>query len=299
MSAISAKELSINEKKVLLALHKLKGKADLSSILKTSGLKSENEVTNALSWLRYKGLVTLEENVKKIYALGKEGKLLAKKGLPERRALDLLVKREGKLNLSDLKEVLEPYEIPIAVGWLKKRGWANITKEGKETLLEVTDDGKNAINTELEEEKLLKFLKKNPWSEVDENKISLLKFRKGCLDEKEITLVSAQISDKGREIIKKGITIEEEITQLSSDIIKRGLWKRRRIRPYDIHAFVSEMSRGKPHPLVELKNRVREIFLEIGFEEIEGNYVESCFWNMDVLFIPQDHPARDMQDTLY
>ena len=37
----------------------------------------------------------------------------------------------------------------------------------------------------------------------------------------------------------------------------------------------------------------------MGFEEIQGNYVESCFWNMDVLFIPQDHPARDLHDTLY
>ena len=37
----------------------------------------------------------------------------------------------------------------------------------------------------------------------------------------------------------------------------------------------------------------------MGFKEIEGNYVESSFWNMDVLFIPQDHPAREMQDTLY
>jgi len=37
----------------------------------------------------------------------------------------------------------------------------------------------------------------------------------------------------------------------------------------------------------------------MGFEEIKGNYIESCFWNMDVLFIPQDHPAREMQDTLY
>lgn len=37
----------------------------------------------------------------------------------------------------------------------------------------------------------------------------------------------------------------------------------------------------------------------MGFEEIQGNYVESSFWNMDVLFIPQDHPAREMQDTLY
>jgi len=37
----------------------------------------------------------------------------------------------------------------------------------------------------------------------------------------------------------------------------------------------------------------------MGFQEIQGDFVESCFWNMDVLFIPQDHPAREMQDTLY
>ena len=37
----------------------------------------------------------------------------------------------------------------------------------------------------------------------------------------------------------------------------------------------------------------------MGFNEIEGDYVESSFWNMDALFIPQDHPAREMQDTLY
>ena len=37
----------------------------------------------------------------------------------------------------------------------------------------------------------------------------------------------------------------------------------------------------------------------MGFQEIQGDYVESCFWNMDVLFIPQDHPAREMQDTFY
>ena len=37
----------------------------------------------------------------------------------------------------------------------------------------------------------------------------------------------------------------------------------------------------------------------MGFTEIEGDYVESAFWNMDTLFIPQDHPARELQDTFY
>jgi len=30
-----------------------------------------------------------------------------------------------------------------------------------------------------------------------------------------------------------------------------------------------------------------------------SNYVESCFWNFDTLFVPQKHPARDLQDTFY
>ena len=51
--------------------------------------------------------------------------------------------------------------------------------------------------------------------------------------------------------------------------------------------------------MVDLIDKIRHIFLEMGFEEIQGNFVEPCFWNMDMLFIPQDHPAREMQDTLY
>jgi len=51
--------------------------------------------------------------------------------------------------------------------------------------------------------------------------------------------------------------------------------------------------------MTNLINNIKKIFFEMGFEEIKGNYIESSFWNMDVLFIPQDHPAREMQDTLY
>jgi phenylalanyl-tRNA synthetase alpha chain len=39
--------------------------------------------------------------------------------------------------------------------------------------------------------------------------------------------------------------------------------------------------------------------LEMGFTEIKGDIVQSSFWNFDALFQPQDHPAREMQDTFY
>ena len=43
----------------------------------------------------------------------------------------------------------------------------------------------------------------------------------------------------------------------------------------------------------------RRAFLEMGFTEVASPMVESAFWNFDALFQPQDHPARDMQDTFY
>jgi phenylalanyl-tRNA synthetase alpha chain len=56
---------------------------------------------------------------------------------------------------------------------------------------------------------------------------------------------------------------------------------------------------GRIHPLTRIIERVRRIFLEMGFTEISGNYAELELWNMDALYIPQDHPAREMQDTFY
>ena len=44
---------------------------------------------------------------------------------------------------------------------------------------------------------------------------------------------------------------------------------------------------------------MRQILLEMGFTEMHGEIVQSAFWNFDALFQPQDHPAREMQDTFY
>lgn len=296
---ITGEELSTNEKKVLLALHKLGGRGLFNDIVKTGGFKEENEAMNAVSWLRYKGMVTTKEEIKKLYSLGKEGERLVEKGLPEKRALKYIIKKGGKTVLTKLQETLNKDEIPIAVGWLKKKGWATIKKEGNKVLLEVTPDGKKMVDKETEDEQTLLFLKKHPGSPLNPKTVASLKTRKNVIEEKNVVSLQVSLSEKGKKAVKKGLKIEEEITQITSKIIKTGEWKKKKIRPYDINVFAPIISGGKPHPLVNLKNRVREIFLAMGFEEIEGNYVESCFWNMDVLFIPQDHPARDMQDTLY
>ena len=56
---------------------------------------------------------------------------------------------------------------------------------------------------------------------------------------------------------------------------------------------------GRVHPLMQLRHEVEDIFARMGFEILEGAEVEDDFHNFEALNMPPDHPARDMQDTLY
>jgi phenylalanyl-tRNA synthetase alpha chain len=292
------KELSQNEKKVLLALKKLNGKGSPEDIFKTGGFTQDVEIANASSWLQSKKLVTVDNHIKTVYSLGKEGKRFVEKGLPEKRALKLLAEKKGTLTLKDLSGVLEPDEIPVAIGWLKTNGWATLRKE-KETIIEITTKGKNALTEMTEEEKLLRLLHEHPEQEIEKNTIKPLASRKNVIKEKDLITSSIILTEYGKKVVDTGFEIQDEISQITSAIIKNNEWKQKTIRPYDIHAFAPALYGGKPHPLVKLISEIRQIFVEMGFQEIQGDYVESCFWNMDVLFIPQDHPAREMQDTFY
>ncbi|RLF29485.1 MAG: phenylalanine--tRNA ligase subunit alpha [Thermoplasmata archaeon] len=292
------KELSQNEKKVLLTLKKLNGKGTPEEILKNGDFQQKVEVMNAASWLQSKKLIKIEEHIKTVYTLGPEGKHFLEKGLPEKRALEKIAEKKGKVSLRELTDILSEHEIPIAIGWLIKNRWAKIQKN-HETFLQITEEGKKVLGKKTLEEQILKQLRQHPYTQVPDEKIKTLLSRKNVIKKKEIITSIISLTDNGKKILQKEIKLEEEITQITSSIIKNGEWKNKKIRPYDIHAFTPSIYGGKPHPLIELINRIRRIFLEMGFQEIEGNFVESSFWNMDVLFIPQDHPAREMQDTLY
>ncbi|MCU0850046.1 MAG: phenylalanine--tRNA ligase subunit alpha [Candidatus Thermoplasmatota archaeon] len=294
----SIRELSLSEKKVLLALKTLQGKGSPADIFRTGQFTQEVEIANASSWLQSKKLVLVENHMRTVYSLGKEGKRFVEKGLPERRALQMLSQRNGILSLKELSGFLDGDEIPVAIGWLKTNGWATIKKE-QETIIEITEKGKTALSEVTAEETLLQQLHEHPEQEIEKNTIKPLASRKNVIKEKDLITSVIILTDDGKKILEKGFEIQEEITQVTSAIIKNNEWMQKAIRPYDIHAFAPAVYGGKAHPLVHLISEIRQIFVEMGFQEIQGDYVESCFWNMDVLFIPQDHPAREMQDTFY
>jgi len=59
------------------------------------------------------------------------------------------------------------------------------------------------------------------------------------------------------------------------------------------------LPRGSLHPLQQIRNEIRDIFISMGFTVSYGPEVESDYYNFEALNTPQHHPARDMQDTFY
>src|SRR6476619_6661783 len=56
---------------------------------------------------------------------------------------------------------------------------------------------------------------------------------------------------------------------------------------------------GRIHPLMRVRREVEDIFAHMGYEILEGPETEDDYHNFEALNMPPDHPARDMQDTLY
>ena len=103
----------------------------------------------------------------------------------------------------------------------------------------------------------------------------------------------------GTALVKKGLDLREEIGTLTRDQILSGAWKTSNLRRYDVTKLPKKAYPGKIHPYQRIIAEMREILLEMGFEELYGGIVQQSFWNFDALFQPQDHPAREMQDTFY
>jgi phenylalanyl-tRNA synthetase alpha chain len=293
-------ELSSLEKRVLLTLQDLKT-ATPEQIRKQGKFKELVEVMNASSWLRSKNLVTIEEKPIRKYSLAQ--KKWASKNLPERRALKLLRKRRGMLTLDELKKSgkISENEVPIAIGWLKKKGWATLERDEGNTVIKITDKGKDSVTDVGKDEELVRKLADGEMTEMDVDSvvIKMLKSRQDVVKEKETIRREISLTDMGREAVSIGVELKEEVAQLTPELLSSGKWKDVHFRRYDVGTFAPSLYGGKKHPLNQYIEKIRKVFSEMGFTEIDGNFVELAFWDFDALFQPQDHPARDMQDTFY
>ena len=250
---------------------------------------NEREVSSAISWLEKKELIKVEKKEHYSYALTDEGERFLKDGLPEERAYDIAAET-GTISPADIMKALGPKDGKIALAQLSKLGMKPsggvIDVKGQESSRDVF-------------KRRMAFLSSLPGSaSSDPELLDHFRKREDILAERKRTERVIAITDLGMELAGK-VTTEDLISEITPEMLQTGSWKGRNFRRYDLGAPVERINSAVFHPLTFLIEKVRRIFLDMGFTEMTGHYVEYAGWNMDSLFIPQDHPAREMQDTFY
>lgn len=279
--------LSRSEGLLIEALKKLGGKADATSLAEL--LKEPvSSIFPLSSLLKEKGYVEVRNVVKEWYELTEEGKKCEVQGLPETRLINLLISAGGTIGLDKVKAHLGDKELSAALGWCKKKGAIEIDKS--EAIPRIVL--KKKVQPDLDG--LIKKLSGKPekvaLSPEERDQIKELVRRGLATPRSSKTLIVELIKD---------VTLPELETcrVLTSEIIKSGRWRNITLPPYDVRASPPSIIIGKKHPYLEFLEEVKEILFAMGFEEASGPYVESEFWNFDVLFQAQDHPARAIHDS--
>jgi phenylalanyl-tRNA synthetase alpha chain len=268
-------ELTQNEKRLLVILKNEK-KADAPHLASLLDATPESVV----QWAYLagdKGLATVERFVAKEFVYTDEGKAYAKNGLPETQLLRFI---QPGTSLADLQKH-EAFR--IGFGQLRKKGLVKV-------------DGTSVVktpgaSTDTDEAAL------NSPSAADPRTKELIK--RSILQESETIRYAIAITPEGLARAKKGLDLREETGPLTREQILTGSWKTANLRRYDVSKLPKKVYPGKIHPYQRIIAEMREILLEMGFEELYGGIVQQSYWNFDALFQPQDHPAREMQDTFY
>jgi phenylalanyl-tRNA synthetase alpha chain len=252
------------EKKIISSL-KENPKQTMEKLEELTGLSSD-QIRRGVEWLKLKDLANVSESVTIMISLGKNGLEAFEKGLPERRLLDLL--KDGPKKLQDLQKELGSIFGP-AMGLARKNNW--IESNNDQLFL------KNSL-VDLPGEITLKKIGKNKLSkiELDEFDLSSLLKRPDFVVQDEIKSKEISLTDSAKSI---------EISDSAGAI--------------DVTSKVPHVYVARTHPLKDTIDEIREIFVTLGFSEIIGNMSQPSFWNFDALFTPQDHPARELQDTFY
>ncbi len=93
--------------------------------------------------------------------------------------------------------------------------------------------------------------------------------------------------------------LEGVIEAKSAELKEAELAKRLASERIDVTLPGRQPSEGHRHPLTLTLERIKEIFMQLGFTVAEGPEVEQDYYNFELLNLPKDHPARDMQDSFY
>ncbi|CAH2061576.1 unnamed protein product [Thlaspi arvense] len=237
-----------------------------------------DEVVNVIKSLHGFRYIEAQDIKRESWLLTDEGKKYAAEGSPEVQVF-LAVPAEGSLSKDELEKKLAPSVFKIGWSQVGKNKWVQMGKQVSRKVKHVEDKVKNLL------------LQTQDGLELDKESLKYLEGRK---------LITSR-TWKGYSV-KKGPNYAPKRKNFATDLTRENLqnWKELEFKEYNYNAKGLPVDAGHLHPLLKVRKQFKDIFCQMGFEEMPtNNFVESSFWNFDALFQPQQHPARDSHDTFF
>ena len=154
---------------------------------------------------------------------------------------------------------------------------------------------------EIKKTGLLRIEESKTANEIEQIRIELLG-KKGLVQ--GIMSQMKDLSNDERPLFGKGINelksyFESEISQKKQFLENKEMLARLENTKIDITLDGDALNIAQLHPLTIVQKEIEKIFMNMGYEVVEGPEVELDLYNFERANIPHDHPARDMQDTFY
>jgi phenylalanyl-tRNA synthetase alpha chain len=249
-------------------------------------------VTGAVFELEDAGLVAVAEHVDETTSLTDEGAAYAADGLPEvslYRAALALGADESPVSIGDAvgEAGLDGERVDIALSNYARKGYGTIDAG------EVTADPD--ADPDADAEALALDAVDADGETADGDALDALE-RRGLVERHERTVREVTLTDAGVDALMAGVESAAGTGQVTPEMLASGAWRDAEFADYNVEADAADVSGGRVHPLRQAAERVKEVLVGMGFEEMAGPHVDADFYINDCLFMPQDHPARNHWD---
>jgi len=275
----------------------LKTAKTVKDLAKASKLKII-EAERAAQWLENKGVVSRRSIITEKVKLGELGNHYVTKDLPEAIVLKSLTK---PIAIKDLPKQtkLSVEECNVSVGILKRKQAITLDKGNVLRTIQGDDLIKKPFTEKLFLESLKTPRDTKDLTPQEQLILDNFKKRKSIVEvilEKTTTIT---LTGLGKKLAETKLTSKNIIDRLTPEHLKLSHWKKAQFRRYDVQINVPRVSFGRKQHYRSFLDFVRNKFASLGFTEMTGPIVESDFWNMDALYMPQFHSARDIHEAYY
>ncbi|KQC13560.1 MAG: hypothetical protein APR63_00415 [Desulfuromonas sp. SDB] len=275
-----------------------------AELISQTGLMTPEHIRGVIGWLKARGwLEEISSTSTEIAELTELGKQYSQQGLPLRKVWNYFS------TFKPISEIetgtgLSQAESGKSFGFLKKQDLIEI-KQDKAKIKEELDPEvinlktlENLLNKAEQNDLCLDELTELEQSLVREN--AKKRGSGGIFKLKQQLSKTYRLNPQGEEVrseVSSGKQEElDEIGLITPQLLKEKKWENKKFRKYNIDLAPKPILSGRLHPYGRFLDLVRSKLTSMGFMEMRGPVVESEFYNSDLLYMPQYHPARDIHD---